>query len=260
MGAHPAVAVNLVERAGWGARDRKATVPLRVDPRGSKIHYLGEHVDPAIVKDHSGCIALLKSVQAFHMDQRRWVDIGYTCAVCPHQEVMIGRGPHILPAANGEGLNAQHYAIVGMIGDTGLVVPPALMLHGIVDAIEWLRSEGAGDEVLRHRDGYDTTCPGKFLSAWVKAGAKRPKTAPFRPPDGVPWPGRILEYPPPMSGEDVAIWQRQMRTRGWLIQVDGVFGSKSRDVARRFQREKGLKSSGKVNRSTWEAAWRMPVT
>lgn len=260
MAGRPAVAINLVERAGWGARERKGEVPLRVDPRGVKIHYLGQHVDKAIVKDHSRCIALLKAVQSDHMDNRHWVDIGYTCAVCPHQEVMVCRGPRILPAANGEGLNAQHYAIVGMIGDSGLTVAPAPMLHGIVDAIDWLRAEGAGREVLCHSDGYDTTCPGAFLRTWVRAGHHRPSTEPFRPPAGESWPGRVLEYPPLMRGEDVATWQRQMRARGWRIDVDGVFGPASRDVARRFQREKGLKASGKVNRATWEAAWRAPVT
>lgn len=253
-------AVNLVERGAWGARDRKGEVPLRLDPLGVKIHYLGQYVDPALILDHSKCGALLRAVQSDHMDNRRWVDLGYTCAVCPHQEVMIGRGPHVLPAANGNGLNAEHYAIVAMVGDSGLTVPPAPMLHGVCDAIDWLRSEGAGGEVKRHCDGYDTTCPGAFLSTWVEAGARRPHTAPLRPPAGVPWPGRVLEFPPLLRGEDVETWQRQMRARGWPVVVDGLFGPESREVARKFQREKGLKASGKVNRSTWEATWRAPVT
>lgn len=252
--------INLVTRAEWGARDRKGDVPLRLPPLGVKIHYLGQRVDPKIVKDHSRCLALLKAVQADHMDNRRWVDLGYTAAVCPHQEVLVGRGPHVLPAANGEGLNAQHYAVVAMLGDSGLNIAPAPMLHGLVDAIDWLRSEGAGNQVKRHRDGYATTCPGPFLSAWVKAGAHRPHTEPFRPPAGEPWPGRILEYPPLMVGPDVATWQRRMRARGWRLDVDGVFGPRSAAVARAFQREKGLKTSGKVNRTTWEAAWRAPIT
>jgi hypothetical protein len=39
-----------------------------------------------------------------------------------------------------------------------------------------LRAEGkAGREVLGHRDGYATDCPGPYLYRWVKQGARRPE-------------------------------------------------------------------------------------
>ncbi|WP_374213184.1 peptidoglycan-binding protein [Streptomyces sp. G1] len=49
------------------------------------------------------------------------------------------------------------------------------MLHGLVDAFEWLRRDGdAGTWLGGHRDGYPTECPGDRLYAWVQAGAPRP--------------------------------------------------------------------------------------
>jgi peptidoglycan hydrolase-like protein with peptidoglycan-binding domain len=58
----------------------------------------------------------------------------------------------------------------------------------------------------------------------------------------------------------VRTWQQQMRNRGWSIGVDGDFGPQSEDVARKFQREKGLTSDGLVGAQTWAASWNAPVT
>jgi peptidoglycan hydrolase-like protein with peptidoglycan-binding domain len=62
------------------------------------------------------------------------------------------------------------------------------------------------------------------------------------------------------TGVDVRTWQRQMARRGWRIKVDGIFGPQTASVARRFQREKGLRVDALVGPRTWAAAWRRPVT
>ena len=60
---------------------------------------------------------------------------------------------------------------------------------------------------------------------------------------------------------DVRAWQARMAKRGWDITVDGRFGPKSAHVAARFAAEKGLKvKPGTVDRTTWNAAWSLPVT
>ncbi|KAA9379594.1 N-acetylmuramoyl-L-alanine amidase [Microbispora cellulosiformans] len=255
--------MDLIERHQWRARDPKGVVYLQAPPRGVKIHYMGARVDPGIVDDHNRCVEVVKSVQRQHMDVNLWGDIGYTGCACPHRKVFVGRGPGHLPAANGAGLNAKHYAILALLGDEGLVVPPPGLLHGLVDAIEWLRGEGAGREVKGHRDGYATDCPGDQLYAWVRQGARRPD-------DGggavavPPW-HRVLSYPPLMEGDDVRTWQARMRARGWRITVDGVFGPQSREICRQFQIEKrdlhvNPSMVGRVDRPTWEAAWTSPIT
>lgn len=259
--------VQLVGRDLWGARSAKGEVLLRERPKGVKIHYMGDRVEPGIARHHSRCLLLAKSIQRHHMETNMWGDLGYTALVCPHRQVLVGRGPGVLPAANGQGLNSGHYAIMAMVGEAGLVVPTDDMLHGLVDAVEWLRGVPAkrmpcGDEVLGHRDGWDTECPGEWLYDWIRRGCPRPgrEVTPKPSQPMPPWPGRVFEYPPLTVGEDVRTWQRQMKQRGWPLAVDGAFGEESREVARAFQREKGLRYTGKVGRDDWEAAWLAPVT
>ncbi|NRQ32147.1 peptidoglycan-binding domain-containing protein [Nonomuraea sp. NN258] len=185
---------------------------------------------------------------------------GNTYIACPHRKVFEGRGLHHLPAANGPGLNAGHYAVLGLVGNAGLVQPPDGLLHGILDAVAHLRERGrAGKEIKGHRDGYSTDCPGEPLYAWVKRGAPRPGGGDGQP-TVPPFPGRLLKYPPVMRGEDVRTWQRQMSKRGWEIDVDGAYGSDSKDVCRRFQRQQGVDDDGIVGPVTWRLAWTAPQT
>ncbi len=259
------MAIDVVTRDEWGARKPKSSyVPLK-STKGVKVHYTGGRVDPAIVDDHDKCVAMVRSIQNYHMDGNGWIDIGYSAVACPHRKVFIGRGPHHLPAANGAGLNSGHYAVLGLVGTSGLVQPPDDMLNGIVDAIEYFREKGdAGDEIKGHRDGYPTDCPGDILYAWVRKGAPRPSaqepTGPGDDPEPGPhapeWPGRLLRYPPVMRGDDVRTWQARMAELGYEIDVDGAYGPLSREVCRAFQRDHDLDVDGIVGPITWQAAFR----
>ncbi|WP_176728562.1 hypothetical protein [Planobispora rosea] len=153
------MAIDLVSRADWEARAPRGDYTRLSSTRGVKIHYTGGRVDPRIVDDHRRCAVAVRGIQAGHMDGNGWMDIGYTACVCPHRQVFVGRGPGRLPAANGSGLNSGHYAVLGLVGNAGLIVPPDDMLLGILDAIAWLREKGgAGSEIKGHRDGYATSC------------------------------------------------------------------------------------------------------
>ncbi|MGW3342403.1 peptidoglycan-binding protein [Nonomuraea rubra] len=184
---------------------------------------------------------------------------GNSYVACPHQKVFEGRGLHHLPAANGPGLNAGHYAVLGLVGNAGLVQPPDRMLHGILDAVEYLRDHGrAGREIKGHRDGYATDCPGEPLYAWVRRGAPRPGGG-TPEPSAPPFPGRLLTYPPVTRGQDVRTWQGRMRERGFELAVDGAYGLESRGVCVRFQREQGVADDGIVGPVTWRLAWEAPT-
>ncbi|MDX3108583.1 hypothetical protein PW035_47735, partial [Nonomuraea angiospora] len=71
------MAIDLVLRKDWNARPPRGDYTQLDSTKGVKVHYTGGRVDPGIVSDHSGCVSLVRSIQAFHMDDNGWIDIGY---------------------------------------------------------------------------------------------------------------------------------------------------------------------------------------
>ncbi|GAA3172920.1 peptidoglycan recognition family protein [Nonomuraea salmonea] len=134
--------MQFVARQEWKASKPRGKWTNLARTKGVKIHYTGGKVSPKLVDDHDRCVALVRSIQSQHQKGNGWIDIGYTYAVCPHRHIFVGRGAHHLPAANGPGLNSGHYAVLALVGSSGLVKPPPLMLAGIWDAITYLRKHG----------------------------------------------------------------------------------------------------------------------
>jgi hypothetical protein len=172
--------MKLVTRAAWGARPSRYALVYIASTEGTKVHYEGTYVPKSLAAAdaHDSCAGHVRDIQASHLANTRedYSDIAYNAMVCPHGYVFEGRGVHHKTGANGgQDLNKAHYAVCAMLGDSGLVQPTDAMLDGLVDAIQWFRSSGAaGSEILGHRDGYATSCPGDPLYAWVHAGAHRP--------------------------------------------------------------------------------------
>ncbi|MEV0151579.1 MULTISPECIES: peptidoglycan recognition family protein [unclassified Nonomuraea] len=161
-------------RATWGARPGRGSSYLG-STRGVKGHYTGGYVNPATLTDHEKCRAAVRGIQNGHMDSNGWNDIGYSMIVCNHDVAMIGRGAHVLPAANGPGLNSGHYAILVLVGNTGVTQMTDNMRRAFHGARDFLRANGnAGAEIKGHRDGYSTDCPGPSVYAWITGGAKLP--------------------------------------------------------------------------------------
>lgn len=245
--------MKLVTRTQWGARPSKGADHIG-STRGVKVHYVGEHVGLDLETDHAHCGAMVRSIQRTHMDGRGWNDIAYSALVCPHGFVFVGRGPSVLVAANGPGLNHQHYAVCGLVGDSGLMKPSPAMLSGIRDAIDWLRTEGrAGNEIKGHRDGYSTSCPGPDLYAWVKAGAPRPVEN---------WMEAVINSLPTLhlgqTGEHVETLQGLLIARSHPeIKVNGVFGDSTMEAVKEVQDWGGLVPDGIVGPKTWPVLLRV---
>ncbi|WP_405794128.1 N-acetylmuramoyl-L-alanine amidase [Streptomyces sp. NBC_01506] len=170
--------MKLVTRSQWGARaylTPNGATPYSRSRRGVKVHYLGTaYTDRA----HDKCAAYVRQIQAQHMDGNGWSDIGYSFVVCTHGYVFEGRGLKRRNSANGNtALNEQDYAVMALVGSSGLTKPTDPQLDGVRDAIDHCRETGpAGNWLGGHRDGYATTCPGAALYAWVQKGAPRPTT------------------------------------------------------------------------------------
>lgn len=173
-------------RADWGSRPYDTS--WLASTRGVKAHYTGGNVPPATLTDHARCRELLRAFEAQHRAQG-WNGLGYSMWVCNHTAGM-GRGPHALPAANGPGLNSGHYAILFLVGNSGVTDPTDAMKRNFYEARQYLIDRGnAGPEIRLHRDGYSTDCPGPSISTWVRAGAPlppagNPASAPPRPSTG----------------------------------------------------------------------------
>ncbi len=169
--------MKLVTRAqlGWPA----SAAPAQATTRGVKVHYEGSPVSTRLLTDHAACIDEWKAIRASHLANtaENYSDVAYNYAACPHGYLLEGRGIGRRTGANGnQALNVAHYAIVGLVGSSGLTKPTNAVLTAIRDGIDLLRKHGAGNEIRGHRDGYATACPGPDLYTWVQAGAPRPAT------------------------------------------------------------------------------------
>jgi hypothetical protein len=176
--------MKLVTRAALGWPPSAA--PLQSTTSGVKVHYEGTHVSTRLLTDHDACIDEWKAIRASHLSNtvENYSDVAYNYAGCPHGYLLEGRGIGRRTGANGnQELNRAHYAIVGLVGSSGLTEPPNPMLHAIRDGIELLRQTGAGSEIKGHRDGFATSCPGGPLYAWVQRGAPRPGSTPTPSPE-----------------------------------------------------------------------------
>lgn len=261
--------MKFVSRAAWGARPSKGTLASVSGVRGTKVHYEGAPVPAALAGDHTACVRHMRDLQASHLANtaENYTDIAYNAVVCPHGYVFEGRGAGKRTGANGNrALNSAHYAVCGMVGTAGITEPTDAMLHGIRDAIEWLRDEGdAGPEIRGHRDGYATSCPGPDLYAWVQRGAPRPGDPAPEQPSPPPPPPPPASRPvvslravrnsaiadPPKQGtptsnfRDVAPVEHALVAEGLLIaaRADGHFGTDTRAAYAAWQRSLGYTGS-----------------
>ncbi|WP_327259927.1 peptidoglycan-binding protein [Streptomyces sp. NBC_01240] len=175
--------MKLVTRSalGWPA----SAAPAQASTKGVKVHYEGTAVSVKLSTDHDACIAEWQAIRKSHLANKaeNYSDVAYNYAACPHGYLLEGRGIGHRTGANGnQALNQAHYAIVGLVGSSGLTEPTDAMLSAIRDGIELLRENGAGAEIKGHRDGYATACPGGPLYDWVQKGAPRPDGDSTPPP------------------------------------------------------------------------------
>lgn len=253
--------MQFVTRQEWGAPVNTPAADMPT-AKGVKIHWIG---GPYATPSHDACHGEVLAIRAEHLNDpvQHWVDIAYNLVVCQHGVVFEGRGIRKESGANGDQeLNKAHYAICAIQGTDEHASDD--LKNGLRDAIEYMQANGAGPEILGHRDGYNTDCPGDELYAWVHAGAPRPgapagtgSPAPAAPAwadyDG----HLIVNY---TESARVAMWQAYMKWRGWTITVDGKYGDQSERVCRQFQAEKGLVVDGKIGPITWRMTHDAPRT
>lgn len=209
--------MTFVSRASWGANYAKGSSRIAGPVYGVTLHWEGPRMGNF---PHSECAGKVRVIERFHAVTRGWSGIAYSAIVCPHGDVFEGRGVGIRTAANGTsgiGGNDHWYAVCYMGGQGDGFTDAGKA--GMVDAVQWLRKNGAGDRVNGHRDHHSTECPGDAIYAWLKTAnfgttTSKPNPKPTTEEDDMT-PDQIAKAP--------IVLQRGKDNQPWPTTVQGAF-------------------------------------
>lgn len=224
-------------RAQLGLRPPRSRTFISA-PRGFTVHYNGPAMGLKATDPHSKCQIKWRQIQNFHMDDRGWVDIAYSCGFCPHGVVLAGRGKGIRTAANGTNSgNDYWYGGMGLVG--GFEVPTAAMYQAVLDAAKAFGTS----RLVPHDYHKPTQCPGTPFSRWLASGAPSPVTPQEEE--------NMLKRG--MSGNAVGALQRALQNEAKHngrseplpdYGPDKDYGEETEEAVKRYQKAAGLTPSG----------------
>lgn len=274
----------LLSRADAGLRPPKGRQAADFDDL--TLHYGGltpwpssaDRSSPAAFRDstdHNRCASVWRAWQAFHMDDRGWLDIAYNSGVCPHGVRYDGRGPGIKNGANGTTTgNAKSGTVVYLAGGDDPLTDEARQAY--------LDERDRYGLPLRwpHHHWHSTACPGDHVDDWIGAGfpapgaVAPPSSPPVLPPTAgaPPYPGLVRRG---NRGPVVAAIQLRLIYQGHGghipdgdrdgrygadpggrgLDVDGDFGAITERHVKWYQRANGLTPDGIVGPRTWARLW-----
>lgn len=160
---------------------------------------------------HELCAGIVRGIQAFHMDVRKWNDIAYNFVICPHDYIFEGRGLNVINAANGtnEGNRTSH-AVMWMTGQGNPFVEGEK--RGFRGAVAYISDNtSAPDDAIGHRDHKSTECPGDERYRWIH--------------DGMPVSGSTptpVPTPEPIDEEEEDVRQMVRAPSGEVFVFDGI--------------------------------------
>lgn len=226
----------LWSRADWGARRPRGVHRLSSTLHGVFVHHLVTGTDNAP--------AQLRGAQAFHMDVRGWLDIGYSFAVGMAGEyegtIFELRGLGV-QGGHTENMNSHSHAVV-LVGDTRRDDLTPRVRRAVMATVRLIEARYGPQRVRCHGDIVATVCPGTHARAWVHGGlpvdpwAPEPLIPPSREDDAVY--DIIIEgrkdHPDYMSG-----WIVSGLTKRWLASPGYVeiYEQAAKDDARRAKAE-----------------------
>lgn len=191
-GASATATPSIHPRWMWGARPPTATPVAAADFRFGVVHHsatANNNYGPAEVP------AILRAIQAFHMDVNGWNDIGYNFAVDRFGRVWEARaGGIFVPVIGGHamGFNTGSVGVV-VIGDFTTAAPPSAAVEAVAQVLAWKfgihRVDPNGTvpytttgsprypagstvtlpRIVAHRDVGVTGCPGNQLYSRMSA-------------------------------------------------------------------------------------------
>lgn len=207
-------------------------------------------------------------IQKYHMDSRNYTDIAYTLLVHPDGTILEGRtaGEQAAQGAHTLGHNSTAIGICA-IGNYENIEATDQLVAALNEAIGYAQAKGwttAKPKIRPHKAVSKTACCGKNLVARLEELGGTPVTPPAPGPAPAPPANKIPPFPGTTRrgsrGEAVRQTQARLAERGWIIVVDGIFGTKTDKTVKQFQAEKKLVVDGIVGPKTWSALWTSPIT
>ncbi|ASU81495.1 peptidoglycan-binding domain-containing protein [Nocardiopsis gilva YIM 90087] len=225
--------VSIISRSAWGARAPRSRSYVAWSSREEfTLHY---STGPTSQTP--------RQIQDFHMDSNGWADIGYNFLVDHTGRIYEGRGWTVL-GAHAAPRNVQGIGVCFIGGDNMTPAAKAAVVELYDEA-----SRRAGRTLVRkgHRDINSTSCPGSSNYAWWKSknyrdvsdvgGAPAPEPE-YRREDR----DALLERYE--HGPEIEALQRELRLRGYAIEVDGYFGPQTERTVREYQADHALAVDG----------------
>ncbi len=185
---------SMVSRSQWGARPNNGCDSPRYGSRtlGVVVH----HTAGSNSYSQSQSPAVVRGIQAFHMNGRGWCDIGYDFLIDKYGTIYEGRSGGVLYQVRGAhagNFTVNTYAMgVSMMGNLDTVAPTAAEKASVVKVIGWrlgtnyVKAGGTWqvnghhlNRISGHRDVYNsgirpgtsTACPGRYGYAWLTSTA-----------------------------------------------------------------------------------------
>ncbi|MCX4779934.1 peptidoglycan recognition protein family protein [Streptomyces sp. NBC_01264] len=246
----------IADCATWGARQPSGSVrTLPTPPQKIIVH----HTATPNVTDYSQSHAfdLARSMQAYQMDDERWIDTG--------QHFTISRGAHVVEGRHGSlaalqagtrhvesaHCSGQNTVAVGIEneGTYSTVDPRSAQFSALVDLCAHIcRQYGlAAYQIYGHRDFNSTACPGDRLYALLPQLRRDVAARIGGDPAAPVWP--VLRSGD--NGERVRTLQQLLIGRGAGLTADGAFGPATDAAVRDFQAAGRATADGIAGPQTW---------
>ena len=178
-------------RAAWRANQKLVTKPYSYSKvTGVMIH----HTATTNSYTRAQVPAILRSIQAYHVKGRGWIDIAYNVVVDKYGVAWEGRGGGLTNAVTGGhamGVTNSRTFGLSFLGNYQVKKPSAAMLDQAERVIAWKfamhnvkvygrtwGSAGTLAAVSGHRNEKSTSCPGKYV--YSKMGQIRAKVATYK--------------------------------------------------------------------------------
>jgi hypothetical protein len=277
------VALKIIERATWGAREPVAERKMLKAPVAVVFH---QTTGDALARSAEDSAAWVRSIQNYHMDTRGYSDIAYSFLFDGHGNIFVGRGWDVVHAGNapnekqvgGLGRNPNQVTIsAAYLGDSSQGFPPAAVAAASFILWAAIQRYGTGIRRYGHNDLKATACPGTGLKAWLSRGSVSPDLAVIPitiagQPTVVPAVAPVPEESKPdkfleeivaalptlklgSEGRDVRRLQALLNINlpgDAQIDEDGKFGPNTDRVLKDFQKITGSVANGACGPAVWK--------